>query len=145
MTKPAALLLLVLPFLSACSTLDTKKESKVNLAAYQHIFVEHLLSDGNGVDQILARELRGLGYDATSGPITMLPDNAEVVVAYEDRWTFDFTNYMIELDLIVRTARTDHRLATVHYRRPSLTGGSTVDMADTVLEKIFPPKAAAVR
>ena len=50
---------------------------------------------------------------------------------------------MIELDLVVRTARTEKRLATFHYHRPSITGGSTVEMVDTVLDKeLFPAKAA---
>jgi len=143
MTKSAVLLLLAVFCVAGCASLDTHTEPKINLGAYQHIFVEHLLADGYGVDQIIARELRARGYDATSGPLTMLPDNAEVVVAYEDRWNYDFTNYLIELDLVVRTARTDKRLATARYRRPSITGGGTVEMVDTVVYKIFPPRSPA--
>ena len=123
--------------------MDSHTEPKADLGGYHHVFVEKLLADGYGVDQIMARELRGMGYDATSGPLTMMPDNAEIVVAYYDRWTYDFTNYMIELDLIVRTARTDKRLATFHYHRPSITGGSTVEMLDIALRKIFPDKSGS--
>jgi hypothetical protein len=140
MRKSTALLLLLLPFLPACSSLSSHTEPKADLGGYHHVFVEKLLADGYGVDQIMARELRNMGYDATSGPLTMLPDNAEIIVAYYDRWTYDFTNYMIELDLIVRTARTDKRLATVYFHRPSLTGGSTLEMVDTALGKVFPAK-----
>jgi hypothetical protein len=131
------LLLLVLP---ACSSLQTHVEPKVDLGSYRHIFVESLLSDGNGVDQVIARELRGLGYDATSGPLTMLPDDAEVVVAYTDRWNPDFANHMIALSLIVRTARTDRKLASAVYNRPSITGESSVELVDAVLARLFPRK-----
>ena len=138
MTRSAFLLLLPLILLGGCSSLTSHTEPKVNLAAYRHIFVEHVLADGNGVDQIIARQLRARGYDAASGPLTMMPETTEVIVRYDDHWTYDFSNYMIDLNLIVQAANTDKRLATAHYHRPSLGSGSTVEMVDRVLDKVFP-------
>ncbi len=140
MTRFAFLPLLPLLLLAGCATLDSHTEPKVNLASYQHLFVEHVLADGNGVDQVIARELRARGYDANSGPLTLLPDNAQLLVRYDDRWNYDFSNYMIELNLIVQTVDGDRRLATAHYHRPTLGKGSTVEMVDTVLDKLFPRK-----
>src|SRR5580658_6731283 len=79
-------------FLVGCSHMDSRTAPNVDLSHYNHVFVQHLLTDGRAIDQIIARELRRRGYDAIAGPLTMLPDNTEIIVAYEDHWNFDFTN-----------------------------------------------------
>jgi hypothetical protein len=134
------LLAIALLLLPSCASLRSKVEPKVDLRSYRHIFVEHLLADGNGTDQVIARELRAMGYDASSGPLTMMPENAQLIVSYADVWTFDLSNYMLELEVRVRRVGEDHLIATADYRRPSLTGGSTLDMVDHVLGRLFGPQ-----
>jgi hypothetical protein len=131
-------------FIAGCSHMDSKTASNVDLSHYDHVFVQHLLTDGRGIDQIIARELRRRGYDAIAGPLTMITKNAEIIVAYEDHWNFDFTNYMIQIDLQVRKARTDTLLATATYFRPSVMGRSPVEMIDAVLNKLFKTKGPPV-
>jgi hypothetical protein len=134
----------LLPLLAACGHIDTKTAEHVDLTKYQHIFVSRLLTDGHGVADIIAHELRHRGYDALSGPLTLRPANTEIVVTYVDDWNFDFTYYMIQIDLQVSDAHTGSLLATGVYFKPSVVGRSPVQMVDAVLDKLFSVKGSPV-
>jgi hypothetical protein len=134
----------IVALLAGCAQFDTRVARKTDLGEFKHIYVQHLLTDGRGIDEIIARELRRLGYDASAGPLTLMPQNAEVIVAYQDRWTFDFTTYMIEIDMQVKTARSDRLLAEGRSFRPSLVGNSPVELIDQILNKWFKPHVPPV-
>jgi len=141
-TKTAALFLAWLAILVAgCSHVSTRKAPGAALGTHKKVFVEHRLADGRNLDEIMARELRALGYDASAGPLTMMPGDAEVIVAYEDMWQWDFNNYLLELDVSVRNSRNDKLLATAHVFRPSNVFGTPPEkMIDDVLRSLFPPR-----
>ena len=105
-----------------------------------HIFVEHLLSDGHNIDELIARELRRLGYDASAGALTMMPDGTEAILAYQPEWTSDLTTYMIELDVAVREAKTGREIAVSRVFRPSVTSNDPTTMIQRAIDKIFLPK-----
>jgi hypothetical protein len=108
--------------LAGCAQMSTRTLPKTDISGYKHIFVEHRLADSYGVADEVARQLRVMGYDATAGALTMMPTNAELIVSYDDMWTWDFNTYMIEFDMQVRLARSDKILAvgTTTGRRWSL-------------------------
>lgn len=132
--------ILLIPLLAGCSHLATRTLPATRLSSYQNVFVEHELSDGRGVDQFIMRKLQSMGYTASAGPLTMKPVEAELVVSYQDFWTFDFTTYMEELNIQVRDARNGRELAIGRYFHPSITGGWTSDMVDPIVEKLFKGK-----
>jgi uncharacterized protein YceK len=140
--KKALWLIGLIPLLSGCSSLATRTVPAADLNTYQNVFVEHELSDGRGVDQFIMRKLQAMGYVASSGPLTMKPVEAELVVTYQDYWTFDFTTYMVELNMQVRDARTGRELAIGHYFHPSLTAGWTSDMVDPLVDRLFRGRVA---
>ena len=70
--------------LASCSSLDTRKV--VDLTPFKHVYVVHRLTDDHHVDEMFVHELQLLGHDASSGPLTMLPDNADAILTYQDRW-----------------------------------------------------------
>jgi hypothetical protein len=79
-----------------------------------------------------------MGYDASSGALTMMPGDTELIVSYDDMWTWDFTTYMIEIDLQVRSAHSDKIIAVAHYFRPAMIfGRPPSDMIHDVLSKLF--------
>jgi len=102
---------------AGCSSLSTR--SVVDLSTFRRIYVVHLLSDDHHLDELFVHELQLLGHEASSGPLTMMPENAEVVLTYDDRWEWDFKTYLIELDVELRTAHTDKKLADGRYIQPS--------------------------
>jgi hypothetical protein len=123
--------------LCGCSEVSTRTAPKADLSRFNRIYVEHRLNDGRGIDQTIVRELRHLGYNASSGSPTLMPRNTELVVRYQDEWTFDFTTYMISIDLSVHDALSDKLLATGGNYHPSITGSSAEKMVAQVLRKLF--------
>ncbi|HXA79702.1 MAG TPA: hypothetical protein VNV14_00410 [Opitutaceae bacterium] len=136
MKKKFPLLVLTL-LLAACSSLSVQKQAGTNLAGFKKIYVEHRLADGRGVDQLITQELSRLGYDASSGPLTMTPPDTEVVLTYVDEWNWDFTLYMIDLGVQVRDARSGQVLATAHYDHPAMGGKSPAGMVKAVIDPLF--------
>jgi hypothetical protein len=126
--------------LTACSQVIVRTSPQADFAGIKHPYVVHLLSDARGIDRAIANELRARGYAASFGARTEMPDDADVVVLYQDHWTTDFTTYMIGIDIQVRTARTDKPLAITSYFKPSITGDTPADVIDVILKKIFPAK-----
>jgi len=124
--------------LAGCSHLVTRSLPNADIGHYKHVFVEHRLADSYGIADEIARQLTEMGYDASAGALTMLPSEAELIVSYEDMWTWDFNTYMIELDVQVRSARTDKILAVGHYYRPSMVfGHPPASMIHEMLVKLF--------
>jgi len=123
---------------AGCGHITARALPNANLSGHRHIFVEHRLPDSYGVADEIARQLRVMGYDASAGALTMMPGDTELIVSYEDMWTWDFNNYMIEIDMQVRSARGDRVLAVGHYFRPSMVfGHPPSDMIHELLVKLF--------
>jgi hypothetical protein len=124
--------------LAGCSTLSTRALPKADIGHYKRIFVERRLADGYGVAAEITRQLNAMGYDATTGALTMMPTDTELIVSYEDMWTWDFDTYMIEIDISVRSARSDRVLAVGHYVRPGLVfARPPASMIHDLLAKLF--------
>src|SRR5579862_5055220 len=123
---------------AGCSTMSTRSLPKADIGHYKHVFVEHRLADSYGIAEEITRQLNEMGYDATMGPMTMMPTNAEIIVSYEDMWTWDFNTYMIEIDMSVRSARNDRILAVGHYVHPGLVfARAPTSMIHDLLVKLF--------
>jgi len=122
-----------------CLHVSSRIDPKTNLSELKKIYVLHLLVDGRGTDQLIARELRLRGYDASAGPRTEMPPKVDAVIVYDDQWTTDMSTYMISLDFQVRTPRTDRPLAVAFIRHLSLTltGGNPRRLVDKVIDKLF--------
>ena len=124
--------------LCGCAQITTRSLPNLDLAGHKRIFVEHRLADSFGVADEIARELRDMGYDASSGAPTMMPGDTELIVSYDDMWTWDFNTYMIEFDVQVRSARSDKIVAMGHYFRPSMVfGPPPAAMIHELLVKLF--------
>ncbi len=106
--------------LSACSSIHTQRDPKIDLDRYAHFFVEHRLSDDRQIDEAIVAELKALGRDASAGPMTMMPQNADAIVTYQDEWAWDFKSYMIQLNIQIRDSRRERIVATGNYQQPSM-------------------------
>ena len=125
-------------FLAGCSQVSTRSLPKADIGGQKHIFVERRLADNYGVSEEIARQLRAMGYDASAGALTMMPPGTDLVVSYDDMWTWDFSTYMIELDVQVRNARNDKIVAVGHYFRPSMVfGHPPAAMIRELMVKLF--------
>jgi hypothetical protein len=126
--------------LGGCSSVAVKTLPNTDLRHWKRVFVEHRLSDGRNLDEIIARDLRALGYQASAGAPTIMPRDTEVIVAYADTWDWEVRNFMIGFDVQVREARNDRILATGHRYRPGEIFSSTPEtMIRGVIEALFKP------
>jgi hypothetical protein len=131
-------LLALLALLTGCSSLDTHANAK--LADYHHLYVEHRLTDNHRIDELIVAELRAHGFDASSGPLTMLPEGVDAIATYQDRWQWDFKSYLIELKIEVRANFTGKPLAEGHYHQASAYTKSPAEVVHTILADIFKRK-----
>jgi len=98
--------------------------------------------DERGINNMIAGELVKMGYAATTGPEDAAPDNCDALVTYWDKWMWDITMYMIELDVTVRDPETSNPLAVGNSYHTSLTRRSPQEMVREVLSNIFEKPAA---
>jgi hypothetical protein len=138
---PLVLLLGPLLLLAGCTSFETRKVA--DLAAFTHIYVERRLTDDRRLDETIVRELTRLGYVASCGPLTMMPDAADAVLTYEDRWEWDFKTYLIEFNVVVRTARTKKQLAYGRFYQPTPNSKAPAEVVGKVLSPLFARQSPA--
>lgn len=121
--------------LGGCATVETRKT--LDLSPFKRIYVEHRLSDDRHIDEQIVQELQRLGYEATCGHLTMMPEKMDAILTYEDRWEWDFKTYLIELNVTVRTAHTSKKLADGRYYQPTPRAKPASEVIRDVLTPLF--------
>jgi hypothetical protein len=110
------LLLLVCALATGCASTDTQVVEKGrNLKEVHRFFVLRNLKDNHGIDARIVRALQARGFEAESGPITLLPASAQAVIVYEDRWSWDFSNHMVYLKIGARDPQAVFPYVTASY------------------------------
>lgn len=138
--------LLAVLLLAGCGSVSTRERPRADLQDIQRFFVEKRLGDDHRIDQLIVAELQRHGRTATSGPLTMLPDDAQAIVSYTDRWAWDFSSYLIEAALEIRRARTDKPIAAASYHRAVVSRKTPADAIRVMLEPLFgPPSQSRAR
>lgn len=122
-----------------CSTVALKSSVSpgVNLAELKTYYVVHLPQDGRRVDKMIADRLNLMGRHATWGEKSATPDHVDAVITYQDKWMWDITMYMVELNVQVRHPKTEITLASGHSLRTSLVRKSPPEMVKDVLAEML--------
>lgn len=134
----------IVPLLAACalfvgcSSLDTHQEK--DLASIQRIYVEHRLTDNHRIDEAIVAELNSRGYEASCGPLTMMPDGIQAILTYEDRWAWDFNSYLIDLRIEVHANFTNKALGHGHYHQASAITKSPPEVVRQIIDPLFKKK-----
>ena len=126
-------------FLSGCvsTSLTSDIDPQTDLAALRSFLVLKFEPDNRGVEDLMAAALNNRGLTAVAIDERPAQVDADVVVTYIDKWTWDITMYMLELTVELRDPRTDYVLATAKSFRTSLACKSPEEMAEEVIGKIF--------
>jgi hypothetical protein len=130
----AALLVLVLS--PGCSS-SASVRKVVSLDRYHRIYVERRLNDNHQLDELFVAELRRLGREASSGPMTMLPEKTDAVLTYDARWEWDFKTYVIELSFELHTVIPRKKLADARYHQPTIKTKSAETVIRELLGQLF--------
>ncbi len=120
---------------------STKLESTITpgsaISKLKSFYVVHLAKDERNIDKIIVNQLKTMGFEATSGEAATPPAPVDAIITYQDKWMWDITMYMIELNTQVRNPENNLTMATGHSFRTSLARRSPEEMVKEVLEKIF--------
>lgn len=128
---------LILSMLSACSSVNARRDPAVDLTKFQHFYVEQRLNDNNGTGELIAADLRRRGYDATCGHLTMMPDNVQVIIAYDARWTWDFRSYLIDLNISANLNHSNKLIATGSYHQPGIIPKEPAKLIKVLLDGFY--------
>ena len=110
--KCVATVLFALTTLACATALQTNAvPAEFNNSSVQY-FVENHGADNQGIDGIIAGQLRSRGLKATKGLASGRPAEFDVLVIYEDRWQWDMGNYLLFLRIDLRDPATNVLLAT---------------------------------
>ena len=109
----------------------------VDMSRLKTYYVVRFAPDDRGIQEVIAAVLRKRGLEASSGSEGDAPKDAQVIVPYQDKWTWDMTMYMIELKIYFREPETGRLLAMGTSRHTSLSRRSPEEMAAEVLANIF--------
>jgi hypothetical protein len=144
---------LVVPFfifaiglMSGCMTqLKSDVMPGTDLSALKKIYVVRLMADQRGVEKLIADRLNLMGFQATAGEGVNVPTDVDAVITYQDKWMWDITMYMIQLDVQVRQPKTQAAIASGHSLRTSLVRKSPPEMVAEVLTDLFKKPANEIK
>jgi|ERR1044071_789997 hypothetical protein len=134
----AVLLLSIVAGLSGCvSNKNATIMPGANLGPIKNYYVVHLPADDRKVNQLIAEDLTRRGFQASTGEANDAPLTAEALVTYYDKWMWDITMYLLQLDIQIRNPKTQAPLATGIAMHSSLGRRSPPEMVKEVLDEIF--------
>lgn len=106
--------LLVL-LLGGCASYDAQIARGPGLTDVQRFFVIANANDSRGLAHRIAASLKARGLAAETGPRTMMPEDTQALVTYEDHWGWDFGERLVHLQINVRDARSSQPLAAATF------------------------------
>ena len=115
MPRRISLLALVALVLAGCTAVDTQIERGRSLAGVQRFFVLASPHDSRGLEHRIVAALRARNLVAEAGPRTMMPDDTQAVVSYQERWAWDFGEHLMLLQLSVRDPKSNQSYANGTY------------------------------
>ncbi|MEZ0217869.1 MAG: hypothetical protein ACAH89_12095 [Rariglobus sp.] len=123
---------------TGCASTDAKVVDKGrSLKGVQRFFVLRNLKDNHSIDKSIVRALQARGFEATSGPITLLPDNAQTVIMYEDRWAWDFGSHMVYLKLGARDPSAVFPYVTASYLKQVALSTDVDEVVSSVVNDLL--------
>ena len=122
--------------LVSCTTSSSARKV-VPLERYQRFYVEQRLNENHHLDDVFASELRRHGREVSSGPMTMMPENSEVVLTYDARWEWDFKTYLIELNFELHSVHPRKKIADAHYHQPTIRTKSAEEIIRELLGQLI--------
>lgn len=125
--------------LGGCASFDATVEGGHSLRDVKRFFVVSNLNDNRALDHQLAQALKARGLSAKVGPLTMMPDDTQAVVTFQDHWAWDFGEHLVFLKINVRKPSQEQAYASATFsakvplREPAPV--TLRRLVDTLLEK----------
>jgi len=140
----AGLLVLATLLLAGCSSYEAQSGGK-SVAGQKRIFIQSNQNDNNFLDTQIVAALKLRGYESDCGPLTMMPDDTQVIVTYEDHWTWDFGDHLAFLQITARDRRTGQAYGTAVFKAKIPTKKSIPKIIGELLDRILADAKEAKR
>lgn len=131
----------IVPMLLLCtacvSNLQAKRVPGADLSQLRTFYVQKLAADGRGVERLIADRLNLMGFRATYGQAETPSAPVDAIVTYQDKWMWDITMYMLQLDIQIRDPQTRMLLANGQAMHTSLIRKTPEGMVEEVLTEVF--------
>lgn len=101
--------------LGGCASFEASVDRGRSLQGVQRFFVVSNPNDNRALDQQIAAALRARGRTAEVGPLTMMSDDTQAVVAFQDHWSWDFGEHLNYLRITVSDPRSPQPYAAVTF------------------------------
>lgn len=136
------LLLLGTLLFAGCSSYEGRPAG-AKVAGQKSIFILANQNDNNFLAEQIVSALKLRGYESSSGPMTMMPDDTQVLVTYEDHWTWDFGDHLAYLQITARDRRTNQVYGNAVFRAKIPTKKSIPKIIGELLDRILADAKAA--
>lgn len=120
----------------AVNRADAHMMADADLSKVKTLYVVHNEADKHDIDKDLKTAFEKRGFVVTNGPAQPAPYAQDAVVTYIDKWMWDITMYLLELQVTVRNPSNSFPLATADSLHSSLARKSPAEMADEVAANI---------
>jgi integrase len=114
--------------------------SDMDLKAIKTIYVVEHADDTHKVAEVIKKNLTNRGYQVSVGKGMSPPYPADAAVTYIDKWMWDLSMYMIELNITFRNPTTDFPALSGNSLHTSLSRKAPEAMVQEVLDNIFKTK-----
>ncbi len=121
----------------SCASIKTERTPGESLSGKKTFYVERLEGEESGLHRVIADELSLLGFAASAGEKGQGPQKVDALVTYWDKWFWDITPYLLQLDIRVIDPKTRNLIAKGTSYRPSMQRRSPKEMAKETLNAIF--------
>lgn len=112
-------------------------DPQVKMSEIKSFHVVKFKNDNRGIEKIIAAKLTNMGFEASSGTDSTPAKPVQAIVMYQDKWMWDLTMYMLELNIDFRDPETNYKFATGRSYRTSLARKSPEEMVEEVLNNMF--------
>jgi hypothetical protein len=141
MLKAITLFLIIFSMIGcAKAVIRSDSDPSINLAALKKFYVRKQPADKRELEKIIAQKLNEFGFQATSGNEPKPPSPVDALVTYKDRWMWDITMYMLEINIEFRNPESEFVFANGKSYRTSLVREPPEVMIDEVLRDMFAGK-----
>ena len=137
-----SILFILFHLLTGCSKVVLKSDSdpSTDLSTLKTFYVKKFPKDKFNVGEKITSTLNQLGFKATFGTDEKPLEDVDVIVTYKDRWMWDITMYMLEIDIQLHEPSSDFIFASGRSFRTSLARKPVEFMVDEVLRDLFKGK-----
>jgi len=133
----SALVIAVLTCAACSSSLQATKSPGADLSQLKTLYVQRLPADTRGVERLISDQLNRMGFQSGYGDSETPPSPGDGIVTYQDKWMWDITMYMLQLNVQIRDAQNRMVLTAGHAMYTSLVRRSPEEMVEEVLTEIF--------